>query len=250
MNKPRDSFAAIRRFWKSADVAPADGGFAVRLDGRTPRSPRGKALRLPTKALAELAAAEWAGAGETLEPASMPATRLAWSALDDISADRGGAAQTLVRYAGSDLLCYLAEGPEKLRRRQEAAWTPLRLWAGELLGSPFAVGEGVVHRPQPPATLEAVGALAAAADDFDLAGLAFGAPLFGSAILSLALRAGRIVAASAFSASRLDEAFQEQAWGVDPLAAQRTAALEREAAMLGAWFAALRPDGAAPEGAA
>ena len=48
------------RFYKTVDVAPADGGgFAVRLDGRIPKSPRKAPLVLPTKGLAELIAGEW-----------------------------------------------------------------------------------------------------------------------------------------------------------------------------------------------
>ncbi|MEI9964917.1 MAG: hypothetical protein WDM92_09570 [Caulobacteraceae bacterium] len=47
-------------------------------------------------------------------------------------------------------------------------------------------------------------------------------------------------ARAAFDLSRLDEAFQEERWGVDAEAAQRTAAMGAEAVMLERWFAALR----------
>ena len=48
-----------KRFYKAAAAAEAEGGFAVQLDGRTPKSPARKPLIVPTKALAELVAAEW-----------------------------------------------------------------------------------------------------------------------------------------------------------------------------------------------
>src|SRR5277367_2871493 len=48
-----------RRFYAKAAAVPAEGGFAVQLDGRTPRSPTGAALVLPTAALAETVASEW-----------------------------------------------------------------------------------------------------------------------------------------------------------------------------------------------
>ena len=48
------------------------------------------------------------------------------------------------------------------------------------------------------------------------------AGLFGSAILALALQRGRLTGEAAFDLSRLDEAFQEEQWGVDAEAAVRS----------------------------
>ena len=45
---------------------------------------------------------------------------------------------------------------------------------------------------------------------------------------------------AAFDLSRLDEAFQEERWGVDAEAAARTAARRAEFALLDQWFRALR----------
>ena len=45
-----------RRFYKDVTVAPADGGFGVRLDGRELRAPKGAPLVLPTQALADMVA--------------------------------------------------------------------------------------------------------------------------------------------------------------------------------------------------
>ena len=53
------------------------------------------------------------------------------------------------------------------------------------------------------------------------------------------MRRGRLTGREAFALSRLDEAFQEERWGVDEEAAARTAKLGLEADMIGGWFAAL-----------
>src|SRR3546814_10314664 len=95
---------------------------------------------------------------------------------------------------------------------------------------------GIVHREQPRETLAGVKAAALELDDFGLAGLAYGAALFGSAILALALQRGWLNGEQAFELSRLDEAWQESQWGVDAEAAERTARLRSEAAMLERWF--------------
>jgi chaperone required for assembly of F1-ATPase len=234
-----DNFQRPRRFYKAVDTAPDGAGVAVRLDGRVPKSPGKHPIILPTTALAELVGGEWDVQGEFVVYANMPATRLAHSALDAVSAHRAETAAEVARFAGSDLICYFAEHPRSLVERQEAQWEPLLRWADQELGLLFIRGAGVVHQAQPPETLEAVRALAAAQDDFGLAGLAFGTALFGSAILALALQRGRINGDTAFSLSRLDEIFQEERWGVDAEAAARADALAADAIMLERWFRAL-----------
>ena len=229
-----------RRFYKAVDVAPAGEGFAVQLDGRTPKSPAGKPLIAPAETLARQVAEEWAGQGEHILMATMHATRLAWTALDRVSDAHKEVAEEVARYAGSDLVCYLAQEPAALVERQAKAWGPLRDWAAEALNVVLHPVEGIIHRDQPAASLLRAEKHAEALDDFALAGLAHGAALFGSAVLGFALQRGRLTGTQAFELSRLDEAFQEERWGVDAEAAERTQRLAEEAAMLERWFAALR----------
>jgi chaperone required for assembly of F1-ATPase len=229
-----------RRFYKAVDVVPTGEGFALQLDSRTPKSPAGKALIAPTEALAALVAEEWAGQGEHILMATMPATRLAWTALDRVAEAHKEVAEEVARFAGSDLVCYLAQEPATLVERQAAHWGPLRDWAADELDVTLHTVEGVIHRPQPAASLLRAEKHAEALDDFALAGLAHAAALFGSAVLGFALQRGRLTGPEAFELSRLDEIFQEERWGVDEEAAERTAALVTEAAMLDRWFAALR----------
>ncbi len=234
-----DTVQLMRRFYQEAGVRPVEGGFAVALDGRTPKSPGGVALVLPTEALAGLVAAEWAAQEEYIQFAAMPATRLAFTALEKVADARDAVADEVARYAGSDVLCYFAEHPADLNGRQTAGWGPVLDWAEETLGVRLERAAGIVHRPQPAETLERVRSLAAQSDDFTLAGLAHATALLGSAILALAVQRGRLTGAAAFDLSRLDEAFQEEQWGVDEEAAQRTGALRAEAALMERWFRAL-----------
>jgi chaperone required for assembly of F1-ATPase len=229
-----------KRFYAKAEVAQSETGFAVTLDGRTPRSPEGRSLTLPTRGLAELVAQEWAAQGAEIAPATMISTRLAWTGLAYAEDEgRDVATARLGEYAGADLLCYFADGPEALVERQQRQWTPLIDWAEIEFGVAFSPARGIVHQAQPEATLQRFRDLARAENAFALAGLATAAPLFGSAILAFALRYGRLDAKAALALSRLDEAFQEERWGVDAEAAERNAAMAAEAAMLERWFAAL-----------
>lgn len=228
-----------RKFYKAVGVVAEDGGFAVKLDGRNVRSPKGGKLVLPTEALARLVADEWAAQTDVIEMATMHATRLAFTAMEAIPAARDATADQVARYAGSDLLCYHAEAPSALADRQAARWGPMLDRAERDLALLFVRATGIVHQDQPAATLARVRALALELDDFGLAGLAFGTSLFGSAILAFALQRSWVTGEQAWELSRLDEAYQEEKWGVDEEAAERAERLRQEAVMLEGWFRAL-----------
>ena len=48
-----------KRFYSEAGVAEAEGGFAVTLDGKPIRTPSGRVVAVPSRAIAEAIAAEW-----------------------------------------------------------------------------------------------------------------------------------------------------------------------------------------------
>ncbi len=231
----------VRRVWNEVGTERGEGGWAVTLDGRTPKTPAGARVVLPTEALARMVAEEWAAQGEFLDPSTMPAQRLAATAIDRIGQARDAVAEEIAAYAGSDALCYLAETPTSLVERQARHWGAWRDWAARELGVALEPCEGIIHRAQSPEAIARVRALALELDDFGLAGLAMAAPLFGSAVLGLALQRGAASGSDLFEVSRLDEAFQEERWGVDEEAAERTAARRAEAEMLDRWFRALEP---------
>ena len=228
-----------RRFYKTVSVEPVEGGFGVNLDSRSLRTPRAALMVLPTRALADLVADEWSAQGEHIEMALMHATRLANTALDAIPQARDGTAAQIADYAGSDLLCYFAEDPADLSERQHRHWGPVLERAEREFEVAFVRAAGIVHRTQPEETLAKVKAMALALDDFGLAGVAFGTALFGSAVLAFGLARGWMDGVQALELSRLDEIFQEEKWGIDDEAAERTARHVVEARMLERWFKAL-----------
>lgn len=235
----KESIERPRRFYKTVEVSETADGAGVRLDDREVRTPGGKLLRTPTRALAALIADEWAAQGEFVMFAEMHATRLANTAIDSIPAARDATAQAVADYGGSDLTCYHAEHPDSLVARQLEHWEPVVERVEHELGCSFVRASGIVHREQPAETLQRLQGEAAALDDFQLAGLAFGASLFGSTIIALSLQRGWLTGEQAFELSRLDEAFQQERWGVDAEAAERTARLLAESRMLERWFRAL-----------
>lgn len=228
-----------RRFYKDVTVVSEDGGFSVKLDGRNVRSPKGGKLSVPTQALADLVAAEWAAQGDHIEVAGMHVTRLAFTATEAVPQAREATAAQVAQYAASDLLCYFSEAGDSLYERQVAAWEPVLRRAEQELALVFKRATGIIHADQPEETLAKVKALGESLDDFALTGVAFGTALFGSAVLAFALQRGWLSGQEAWTLSRIDEAYQEEKWGIDEEAAERTARLLSEAQMLEAWFKAL-----------
>jgi len=228
-----------KRFYQTVEVAAHANGYAVLLDGRTPRSPARSPLVAPTRALAERLAKEWAAQVNEIDTLTMPAVRLAFTAIDRIPTTREAVAEEVGRFGGSDVICHFAEAPADLVAAEEGAWTPWIDWARTSLGVALAPVSGVTVKAQAQDAIARLTRLAAEQDDFALAGLAFGAALFGSAVLAFAVRQGAIDAVTALETSWVDETFQALRWGIDEEAEARREALRAEAAMLQDWFEAL-----------
>lgn len=235
----RESEERLKRFWKAAGVEQVEGGWRVVLDGRGPKTPAHAQFILPTQAAAQLVADEWEAQGEFIQPGTMPATRLAATAIDRVSQTREPVAEEIAAYAGSDVLCYVAEHPSGLVAEQVKAWGAWLDWANAELGVSLEVAKGILHKTQDPAAIARVKAFALEADDFALTGLATAVPLLGSAVLGLAVMRGALSGGEAFDLSRIDEAYQERQWGLDEESAERTEARRAEAVLLDRWFKAL-----------
>jgi chaperone required for assembly of F1-ATPase len=213
----------MRRFYREATVRGGAAGGEVLLDGKPVKTPARHALALPTPALAEAVAAEWNAQGDKVDPRAMPMTGLANAAIDRVAPDPQAFAAGLAAYGDSDLLCYRAEGPDSLVARQQALWDPILAWARRRYDVDFNVAEGIMHRPQPPATLARLGHEIAVRDPFALAALAPLVTISGSLVVALALAEEAIDPDTAWAAATLDEAWQADQWGEDAEAAARLA---------------------------
>ncbi len=220
---------AVRRFYRTAEVAEDGGRFVLSLDGRRARTPGRHPLAHASRTLMLELAEEWGRQRETIDPADMPLTRLLNSAIDGVAHTMAETRAVILRYAGSDLLCYRAEEPDALVARQAHAFDPVLRWAADELGARFAVTAGVTYVAQPPEALAAIGAALDAYDDpVTLAALSVMTTLTGSALLALALARGFLSADAAWRAAHVDEDFQAERWGADAEAVAQRAARRRE----------------------
>jgi chaperone required for assembly of F1-ATPase len=239
--RARSETSLPKRFYKTVAVEDQDGRFVLLLDGKPVRTPGKAQLSLPTRALAEAVAEEWRTQRERIDPATMPLTKFANSAIDGVAGRAQAVIDDILAYAGSDLLCYRADGPRGLTEAQKAHWDPVLAWAKSALGAPFVLAEGVVYVTQPQASLGRLKDWLAAQEPFGLAALHVMTALSGSALLALAVAGGRMTAEEAWKAAHVDEDWQISQWGEDAEAAARRAARWRDFAAAARSLTLLKP---------
>jgi chaperone required for assembly of F1-ATPase len=210
----------VRRFYKTAEPAPADGGWGVQLDTRPIRTPAKQPLVVPTEALAAAIAGEWTAQGDEIKPATMPLTGLANAAIDRVGTERATFVDSLAAYADGDALLYRAAHPEDLVRRQVERWNPILDWVERHYGVEFELVTGVMHRPQRTETVARLRAALDTLDDFRLTAMQPLVTISGSLAVALALKENAIDEETAWQAGQLDELYQVEQWGEDDLAAQ------------------------------
>jgi chaperone required for assembly of F1-ATPase len=210
-----------KRFYKTALAVQTPEGWQVQLDGRGVRTPKRASLTLWTKPLAEAIAAEWQAQGPSIDPRTMPLTKLANSTLDGVADREDAVSEEVLAYAGNDLLCYRAERPEGLRQLQHEEWDPLLTWATQHFGARLHTTTGVMPVKQNEECLTRLHAAIDALDPFALAACHVMTTLTGSGVLALAVIHGRLTAEEAWQAAHLDEDFQIAQWGEDAEAKQR-----------------------------
>ena len=203
-----------RRFYKRVALDPVRDSYAITLDGSPIKTPAKNMLLSPTQALAEAMVAEWEAQAEFIDPDTMPLTRLLNITIDRIALDREAILAEIGAYADTDLLYYRAPD-DVLCLRQEKAFTPVLAWFQQTYGAAFILTDGVMPVVQPPASLEKIAAVFAAANAATLASLAMMVPLLGSALLAIAILQGGVDVETALKIARLDEDFQAETWGMD-----------------------------------
>jgi chaperone required for assembly of F1-ATPase len=218
-------------------VEPGETGYAILLDSKPMHLPGGAVLRVDAEPLARAIAEEWQVAGGAnggeMSFADTPLTRLAGTAQQRIAPDPAPTVDAIARYAETDLLCYRAEGPEKLVARQKREWQPWLDWAAMTYKAPLRVGTGIAFVKQHRGSVAALRGAVAELDIAALAALGIAVPALGSLVLGLALAEQQLDAEAAHALGALDELFQVEAWGEDAEAAARRASIAAEIALAG-----------------
>jgi chaperone required for assembly of F1-ATPase len=209
-----------KRFYAQVGVAETSKGFGITLDGKPVRTPSRRLLAAPTREIAESIAAEWDAQKETIDPTTMPLTRLANSVIDAVANRVEAVADDIAKYFHSDMLFYRAGHPAGLVANEAEHWDPVLFWAAETLGAHFILTEGIVHVRQPDQAVAAARAVLPA-DPWSITALHVVTTVTGSALLALALLRGALDEDQVWGAAHVDEDWNIAQWGVDEEVAGR-----------------------------
>ena len=205
----------MKRFWREVTLEPEGGGWQAALDARRVKTAQGGAQVVPSLALGEALAEEWRGQGEEIDTARFAFRDMADYAIDIVAVDPADAIRRILAYAEGDTLCYRAEPDEPLAARQRSVWEQLLQAAEAAHGVKFERTVGILHRPQPAATLAAFRAHLETLDPFALAALQTLASIAASLVIGLAALDPQADGEALFAASNLEEDWQAEQWGWD-----------------------------------
>ena len=225
VSEPSRESQLPKRFYKAVELGDVEGEWRVLLDGRPVRTPGKDFLAVDNKPIMERLAAEWDGQGERIDPLTMPMTRLVNTALDGVAKEMQAVREDIIRFAGTDLLCYRAGQPDDLINLQRESWDPLLDWAETALDTRLMLAEGIMHVQQPTDSIAAFGHHVKAIEHpLALASAHVVTTLTGSAIIAMSVCHGQRDAEAAWAAAHVDEDWNIAQWGQDYEAADRRAA--------------------------
>ncbi|MDG5749099.1 ATP12 family protein [Qipengyuania sp. XHP0207] len=218
----------MKRFYKQAKVEHSDPGYFVTLDGRPIKTQGGQPQVVPTLTLAERMAAEWQNQSEELDPQAFVFRDMVDYALDVLPTEREATVEKLLRYAETDTLCYRADPDEPLWHRQRDVWEPMLGALENSEGIRFERVSGVVHRPHPKQTMDALRMRIERLDPFQLAALEQLTSLSASLCVGLAALEDGADGEKLWDAANLEEDWQVEQWGADEEASARREKCKRD----------------------
>ncbi len=211
----------IKRFYKVVEVVGVRGGFVVELDRRAVKSPGRNRLILPSRVLAEKLATEWRQQSEFIVSSTMPFMHFVSMISDHILADPKGARAEILKYAGSDLLCYRVDEPRALAERQEQLWQPVLLRFKKEVRIELLTSNAIRYVEQNKADMKRMSNIVEQLEEYELGAVYLITVLTGSALLAIALYKNWLTREQAWKLAHLDEDFQAEQWGSDDEERQR-----------------------------
>jgi chaperone required for assembly of F1-ATPase len=205
----------IKRFYTNVNVVPHEQGFVVELDKRPVKSPGRQLLVLPHEVFAQSLAMEWQQQEEFIVPATMPIMRFASMVVDSIFVRPDEARAEILKYAHSDLLCYRAEGPDGLVKKQKRLWDPVLERFEREEGICFSTTNGIQYVKQNGEDMKRFAALVAPFDGYELGAVHVATIMTGSAVLAVALYKNYLAPEFVWELCHVDEDFQIEQWGSD-----------------------------------
>lgn len=212
---------AKTRILATYSIAQNGKTYTLMRNERQLMTPAGTPFSVKQENLAKAIVEEWEAQEDKIIPATMPLTQLLATALDIIGKDKAKTQKALAAYIPTELLCYRADKPETLVKKQRDMWQPYLDWCEKTFSAPFAIGLGLMPIQQSQETIDNLTAKIESYDDMMLSALSSAVDCSGSLVLGLALLEGFRPAEDIFEACELDAKDQVLRWGNDPVIEKR-----------------------------
>lgn len=217
--------AGRQRFYKHVDVkiVPDDKQnqnlYEVTLDGKTLKTPGRNQLLLPNYSIAAAIAAEWDSQSDRnkgIQPVSMPLMSIASTAIDQIQDNPSHARETCFKYLPTDTALYLTKEDDRLLlKKQRQHLQPIVKWLSKKLDIELKLKHDMYGRiNHPEITKQKIINVIHQLDHFALTCLQGATMECKSVLLGIAYLFRHINLEQAKTASRLEEEFQVEIWGL------------------------------------
>ena len=214
------SYTGRRRFYEKVDIQQVENKneYKILLDNRTLKTPGKNALHLPSIELATMIALEWDAQKDKrgIQPATMPMMTLATTAIDQVYVDPDYARKTCLRYLPTDTALFLSSDEDRLLlKKQKQVFQPVIRWFSRTLDIELETTQSMTGKiNHPKRTVEKIEKIVNSLDHFTLTCLQSATMECKSLVIALAMLYRHLSIDQAIVASRIEEEFQTEIWGV------------------------------------
>lgn len=215
-------FCRSTRVYESVQVLPwnresigDEHPHEVMIDGRVLRTPARQSMALPNRALAMAVAAEWEWqTGRKVLPFTMPLTTIATTAVDQMPLIRERTVREMLDHFTTDTACCRHGGDRKLQMKQAELLDPIIKIIEDHIQKPIKISHDLMDHGQDASTMDAVRKMLQNLSNWELAALDMLTHATKSLVIALAVHLGKVSPSQALRASRVEEDFQMEDWGL------------------------------------
>ncbi|KAK7484640.1 hypothetical protein BaRGS_00024048 [Batillaria attramentaria] len=204
----------LKRFYKNATIATADGWYEINLDKRKLRTPGGNLFRVPNEALALAVATEWNAQEKLVKRHSMHLTQLCNTAIDNpLRKTREDLTESVISFLDTETICYRLEEPPELQALQTAEWEPILDWARDRYGVTIESTYGIAPPLITDESRNIIRRHLMAYSDWALFGYQYSVDAIKSVLLVMAVMDRHLNVERAVELATLEQIFQSRRWG-------------------------------------
>ncbi|XP_046348885.1 ATP synthase mitochondrial F1 complex assembly factor 2-like [Haliotis rufescens] len=208
------SLSEMKKFYKQATIATADGWYEINLDKRKLRTPTGNMFRVPSEPLALAVATEWNAQEKVIKRSTMHLNSLCNTALDNpMHRTREDLTESIIHFLETDTICYRLNDPPELMTFLEKDWDPVLDWARERYGITIEPTSSIMPPEVPAETKDIIRRHLMSYSDWALFGYYYAVDSIKSLLITMALVDRFITVERAVDLARLEQQYQTQRWG-------------------------------------